>query len=97
MLFFSVHHGYVQENFITLHKKALSRKTVAASNTALKSTIYRIIENFKVKRERLNCCEEGFGAPKNVQKVPGLSLKDDSIIGLWHHQCRACFGMEAGR
>lgn len=51
MLFFSVHYGYVQENFITLHKKALSRKTVAASNTALKSTIYQIIENFKVKRE----------------------------------------------
>ena len=44
---------------IALHKKGFTGKDNAAS---------------KIQGERFNCCEEGFRAPKKVQKEPGLKL-----------------------
>jgi hypothetical protein len=77
---------------IALHKKDFTGKDIAASKIAPKSTIYRIIKNFKesgsivVKK-----------APKKVQQAPGPSPKVDSTAGSGHHQCRACSGMAADR
>ena len=79
---------------IALHKTGFTGKDIAASKIAPKSTIYRIIKNFK---KWFNCCEEGFRAPKKVQQAPGPSPKVDSAAGSGHHQYRACSGMEAGR
>ena len=56
---------------IALHKKGFTCQEIAAGKIATKSTIYRIIKNFK---ERFNCCEEGFRVPKKVQQAPGRLL-----------------------
>ena len=77
----------------SLHKKGFAGKDIAASKIAPKSTIYRIIKNFRENGSIV----EGFRAPKKVQQAPGPSPKVDSAAGSRHHQYIACSGMPARR
>lgn len=74
---------------IALHKHFFTGKEIVATKISPKSTIYRIIKNFK---ERCSI------VVKNSSGRPRKSCpKEDSAAGSECHQCRACSGMAAGR
>ena len=78
---------------IALHKKGFTGKGIAASKIAPN----HLSDHQELQGQRFNCCEEGFRAPKKVQQAPGPSPKVDSVVGLVHHQYRACSGSASAR
>ena len=72
---------------IALHKKGFTGKDITASKIAPKSTINRIIKNFKESGS--NVVKKASGRPSKSSKLH----KVDSAAGSVHHQYRACSGM----
>uniref|UniRef100_A0A8C8II28 Heat shock 70 kDa protein 12A n=1 Tax=Oncorhynchus tshawytscha TaxID=74940 RepID=A0A8C8II28_ONCTS len=95
----SVEHALRKSNvdFVKWSSQGMLRMNPDAMNALFKPTIDHIIQHLKLQEERFNCCDEGFRAPKKVQKAPEPSPKVDLAAGSGHHQYRACSGMAAGR